>query len=318
MTWLQPMSIAAIAVILTGLGYIIWRRSNVLIIIGVVTVAVFIIQFASIFIGEGDNPSLDPVATELGFDTSHFLNGQDLYTIFTYMFVHANLMHLLFNIFGLFFIGMMFEQKAGPTRTAILYIVSGMLACLLCVAIERGRPVIYVGASAAIFGLLAGAARTFPDAQVRAFFILPPMPLWVVAAAFIFLEFVWMITGSSGFCYAPAGMENIGHLGHIGGALFGALLAPWVMALDLDDKVVPSESGRKRVRTDMKVLERIAITGEQKELLEKIRKEDEPDIIRAWTEHLLEKARCPDCGRRLRPDTEKHTIKCKCGLKFKY
>lgn len=318
MTWLQPMSIAAIVVILAGLGYIIWRRSNVLIVIGVMTVAVFVLQFASSLMVEGENDPLDPVAMELGFDIGHFMKAQDLYTIFTYMFVHANLMHLLFNVLGLFFIGMMFEQRAGPIRTAVLYFVSGMLACLLCVAIEGGKQVIYVGASAAIFGLLAAAARTFPDAQVQVFFVLPPMPLWVVATGFIFLEFVWMITGSSGCCYAPAGMENIGHLGHIGGAVFGALLAPWVMALDLDDKAISSQSGRKGGRADMKALERIAITGEQKELLEKIRKEDEPDVVRAWTEHLIEKARCPDCGRRLRPDTEKHTIKCKCGFKFKY
>lgn len=136
------------------------------------------------------------------------------WTIFTYMFLHADFWHLFTNMIVLFFTGRIFLEFLGDRRllTVFLYggIAGGMLFIILyniSPAFTAGAPL--VGASAGVAAVLVAAATYMPRLPVRLFFLLE-VPLWSVAALMV-LGFVSGVMGGNGG----------GNLAHLGGAAVG-------------------------------------------------------------------------------------------------
>lgn len=80
-------------------------------------------------------------------------NPIELYRLFTSIFLHAGLFHLLCNMYSLYVIGPQLESFYGKTKFLIIYILSGIIGNLLSI-IFLGDSYVSVGASGAIFGLL--------------------------------------------------------------------------------------------------------------------------------------------------------------------
>ena len=144
------------------------------------------------------------------------------YQIVSHMFMHANFNHILFNMFGLYMFGTMLEMRWGPKRFLTFYFLCGfgaMLLHLLSVYYEyQGMVdprVRMLGASGAVFGLLAGYGMMFPNHRIM--LLIPPIPMkakyFVLGYAAIEL-FLGVSNSTSG----------IAHFAHIGGAIVGALL----------------------------------------------------------------------------------------------
>ena len=147
--------------------------------------------------------------------------------LFTYMFIHGSLMHLVSNMIGLFFIGPVVERRLGSYRFFILYYVSGIIGGLgwslladpYSVEILGQRFIEYpscVGASGAIMGILGAFASLYPNAKILLWFVIP-MRAWVLAILLAIWELSEMvghekiggianaahlIGGIAGFCYA--------------------------------------------------------------------------------------------------------------------
>lgn len=150
--------------------------------------------------------------------------------IFTYMFLHAGSGHIFSNMFGLFMFGPMLERFLGSQRFLILYIVSGIGACLLHGAINLYELSKYavdspeytmimsvpmVGASGAIFGMLGAFARLFPNTEMIIF----PLPIPIKAKYLVSLYALFEI-----FSGVYNVMPGVAHFAHIGGLIFGILL----------------------------------------------------------------------------------------------
>jgi membrane associated rhomboid family serine protease len=150
--------------------------------------------------------------------------------IFTYMFLHSGTSHIFSNMFGLFMFGPMLESFLGSKRFLILYIVSGVGACLLHGGISLYEisqfpvdsaeytmmmSIPMVGASGAIFGMLGAFARLFPNTEMIIF----PLPIPVKAKYLVSLYALFEIF--SGFYNV---MPGVAHFAHIGGLIFGILL----------------------------------------------------------------------------------------------
>ena len=73
------------------------------------------------------------------------------YRLFTGMFLHAGILHLLFNMYALYIIGMQLESFLGKWKYLIVYLLSGLGASLLSIFFSNGFS---VGASGTIFGLM--------------------------------------------------------------------------------------------------------------------------------------------------------------------
>jgi len=142
------------------------------------------------------------------------LQGQNVWTFFTSMFMHAGFGHLFVNMISLMFIGGFVEKLIGKKRFLSLYFVGGLFAGLffVLVALASGTNlnVYAVGASGAIFALGGLLAVLTPRLPVLVFFIIP-MPMW---AAMGFLMFgLWALSLGLGL--------PIGNTAHFGGLIVG-------------------------------------------------------------------------------------------------
>ncbi|MGL5244550.1 MAG: rhomboid family intramembrane serine protease, partial [Sarcina sp.] len=91
-------------------------------------------------------------------DTVSILYGGQYYRLITAMFLHAGLLHLVFNMYALYALGDTIEMIFGKVKYLIIYFVSGIMASIFSTIFASKY--IGVGASGAIFGLL-GAALVF-------------------------------------------------------------------------------------------------------------------------------------------------------------
>jgi membrane associated rhomboid family serine protease len=129
--------------------------------------------------------------------------------IFTYMFLHFGIMHVLFNMLGLYFFGVPIEQSWGTRRFVKFYLLCGLVAgvCVLIVNMLVGdwrTPTL--GASGAIFGVLVAFAILFPDAVLLMFFLFPMRAKYAVI---IYVAVELLVTLSS----LHTGVSTVAHLG---------------------------------------------------------------------------------------------------------
>lgn len=132
--------------------------------------------------------------------------------IITHMFMHGRVMHLLFNMLGLYFLGPWVEASLGPKRFFILYMSCGLFASIAQMYFSGGM---MVGASGATYGVLAAFATMFPNVKLMLLF--PPIP---IKAKYMALGLIVL-----GLYYGFSGtQQGIGHFAHIGGAILGFLM----------------------------------------------------------------------------------------------
>ena len=184
------------------------------------------------------------------FNIDQGIYGIQVWRFLTYQFIHADFFHILFNMIGLFFFGPLLEQWWGSKRFLAFYLLCGSSGALVYAAFSilapgvifdpatyelaraAGRPIGLVGASGAVFGILAGCAVLFPHQRVQLLF--PPIPMTMRTMALIFLGIaaLGVIAGS-----ANAG----GDAAHLGGALLGFILVKNAGWLNWADRVSPSD-----------------------------------------------------------------------------
>lgn len=126
--------------------------------------------------------------------------------LFTYMFVHANMTHLLMNMVTLFFIGPTVEQTLGSYRFFILYYLSGILGGLgwSLLAPEYAA---CLGASGAVMGILGAFGALYPNATLLLWFVLP-VKTWLLVIGLAIWELSEMIGGDP----MVGGVANAAHL----------------------------------------------------------------------------------------------------------
>jgi membrane associated rhomboid family serine protease len=160
----------------------------------------------------------------------------------THMFMHGGFSHILFNMFALWMFGSILENIWGQKRFLTFYFICGLGAALchmiflyfenqdlieLFNSLDRYTQLgveqnfydrlnsATVGASGAVFGCLVAFAYLFPNTYLYLYFFVPVKAKWFVAG-YILIELFSTFRNSAG--------DNVAHLAHLGGALFGFLL----------------------------------------------------------------------------------------------
>ncbi len=147
----------------------------------------------------------------------------------TSLFLHGGWMHLVGNMWFLWIFGDNVEDRIGPVRFLIFYILCGMAASLAHVINSPMSTIPTIGASGAISGVLGAYLVVFPHARVLTLFIIVVIVRIVEVPAFIFLIFwigfqVLSAHASSGVYNEPGG---VAWWAHIGGFAIGAGLI-WI------------------------------------------------------------------------------------------
>ena len=140
----------------------------------------------------------------------------------TYMFLHGGLSHLFFNMFALWMFGRTLEERLGPQRFMIYYMVCGIGAALIQMGVAwltGDTGIVLIGASGAVMGLLLAFGVMYPNAQMFVF----PIPFPIKAKWFVVGYAVLEIL----LGWSPLN-TGVAHFAHVGGMLWGlALLLYW-------------------------------------------------------------------------------------------
>lgn len=135
----------------------------------------------------------------------------------SYAFLHGSLMHLAFNMYGVWMFGGELERVWGSRRLGVFYAASVFTAALaqLLVTGMTGSMAPTVGASGGLFGLLMGFAMVFPQRRITPLLPPIPMPAWVFVMLYGAIELTLGVTGNA---------SGIAHFAHLGGLLGGWLV----------------------------------------------------------------------------------------------
>lgn len=130
------------------------------------------------------------------------------WTLITYMFLHLDVSHILFNMIGLFFFGPRLEMVLGGRRFLILYFISGMTGALLSSLLSPHASI--VGASGGVFGVTLGFGYLWPREPIYVWGIFPIQARWLIVG--MTLLSIYGGFGAGG---------TIAHFAHLGGFLGG-------------------------------------------------------------------------------------------------
>ncbi|MFD0964026.1 rhomboid family intramembrane serine protease [Pseudofulvibacter geojedonensis] len=143
-----------------------------------------------------------------------------IWTIFTYGFLHFSFMHMLGNMIALYFTGQIFSRFFTNKQLYNFYflgILSGAVCFLLAYNLFPAfinEDSILVGASAAVFSLLIGAATYAPNYEIQLLITQVRVKLWIIAGLYV-IAFISLIPGNN----------SGGEFAHLGGALLGYIYA---------------------------------------------------------------------------------------------
>jgi membrane associated rhomboid family serine protease len=131
----------------------------------------------------------------------------------TYMFLHGSFTHLIFNMMTLYFLGPETERAMGSKHFLAMYLLSGLLGGLGWIWLSATPFDLCVGASGAIYGVLAAFATLYPRRELMLIFFPVPIMAWKFVIGLALIEFLLAGNQSSG----------IAHTAHFAGAFAGFL-----------------------------------------------------------------------------------------------
>ena len=187
------------------------------------------------------------VALWLGLRPEDVIREQRIWQLFTYMFVHGGLGHILFNMLALWMFGTELERTWGTRFFTKYYFITGIGAAATTLVLSVFIADIYhsttVGASGAIYGLLIAYAMYFPHRTI--YYIIFPIPARVFVAIMGFIAFWSSVSGTGG---------GVAHTAHLGGLVIGYLYLKGLRSRPLDElkyRYLRWKMGRARNRFDV-------------------------------------------------------------------
>jgi hypothetical protein len=137
------------------------------------------------------------------------------WTFITSIFLHADFLHLFFNMFALFIFGTFLETRIDAKDYILIFLISGIFGNIAYMLISADPTIPGLGASGAIYGIMGALAVMAPTAIVYIGYV--PMPMFIAAI-------VWAITEFTGM-FVPS---DIGHSAHLAGLIIGVVYGLYI------------------------------------------------------------------------------------------
>ena len=167
-----------------------------------------------------------------------------IWQLFTYAFLHGGIFHLFFNMFALWMFGCELERHWG-TRVFVKYaLVTGIGAGISTLIVSPNLGIPTIGASGLVYGILLAYGLLFPNRLIYLYFLFPIKAKYFVLI-FGALELYASWSGSS---------DNIAHLAHLGGMLFGFVYLRYYSLLSGLRRYY-YQTKKKRLRRKFKVID---------------------------------------------------------------
>ncbi|MCA1810632.1 MAG: rhomboid family intramembrane serine protease [Halobacteriales archaeon] len=318
---LSPVSWLAVAIIVAALAVAWSRRFLASGVLAIANVAVFVLILFGPdrqgVLGAVDGPAaLEPISAihgELGLYTPNLIALRPLggLQLITNLFVHEGPLHILFNLITLIAFGLPFEERIGHRRFLLVYLAAGIAGSLAETVYGWGSPILMMGASGAIFGIMGAFATRYPNqvvgVPVPLFFLLIRIPMRVIVGAMLYvgLQLFYVVYGAS---VQGGAVDHTAYAAHFGGLAMGFLLAATVLP--------KAAQAQGPVAVDLGAFSPFARDPQTQSVLAQMRSNnDEPAVFQAWLDRFFRTATCPTCDHRVMP---RHggQIVCTQGHKF--
>lgn len=160
-----------------------------------------------------------------GFNDLHFfnrykfqvltINRGEKFRMLTSGFLHADWLHLIFNMYALYLFGKIVLLEGGNFNFLIIYFGSLLAGSLYTMFVHKNEPYYSaVGASGAVMGIIYASILYYPEMTLFIF----PLPIPIKGYIFALLYLLFSIYGMK------KQLGNIGHAAHIGGTISGYVL----------------------------------------------------------------------------------------------
>ncbi|GEN71723.1 MULTISPECIES: rhomboid family intramembrane serine protease [Chryseobacterium] len=180
---------------------------NILILFIIITAIISFVAF--------NNPG---ITEKYKFSVGAILGRKEYIRLLSSGFLHADIMHLVFNMMTLYFFGPIIIQTFGNLGFTIVYLGSILLGNFLSLYIYQKQPwYSAVGASGGVSGILFASIAMMPDIGIYIFFIPIPVKGYIFGLLYFGYSVYMMMN--------PRQHDNIGHAAHLGGAFFGLVYA---------------------------------------------------------------------------------------------
>lgn len=180
---------------------------NILILCIIITAIISFVAF--------NNPG---ITEKYKFSVGSILNRKEYIRLLSSGFLHADIMHLVFNMMTLYFFGPIVIQAFGNIGFAIVYLGSILLGNFLSLYIYQKQPwYSAVGASGGVSGILFASIAMNPQIGIYIFFIPIPVKGYIFGLLYFGYSVYMMLN--------PKQHDNIGHAAHLGGAFLGLIYA---------------------------------------------------------------------------------------------
>lgn len=160
----------------------------------------------------------------------HFSFSQQILPFFTSMFLHGGFFHLLGNMWFLYIFGDNVEDRMGPFRFLVFYLLSGLAAALIHLVSNWHSELPTIGASGAIAGVMGAYFLLYPRARILTMVPIFFFPFFFEIPAFFFLGYWALIQ----FLYGTVSHGLAGGVAwwaHVGGFIFGLVSVRFFEAL---------------------------------------------------------------------------------------
>ena len=196
-----------------------YRQGTMLMRIIYINIAVFVLLHVVALVGILINVPTQDLVTWVQMPSDLWRLAHTPWTPVTYMFAHYDLLHILFNMLWLYWLGRIFLEYFTPKRLSALYVLGGLGgAALYLLAMNMlphfaGHNNFLMGASASVIAIVVAVAVWAPDYKIGLLFIGEISLKWV-AIVTIGIDLLSVDAGNAG-----------GHIAHLGGAAVGAIYA---------------------------------------------------------------------------------------------
>jgi len=178
-------------------------------------------------------------AASIGFPIGSY------WSLLTHQFLHGGWLHIVANMWTLWIFGDNVEDRMGPLRFIIFYLVCGVLAALTQVLVTPNATIPSVGASGAIAGVLGAYLLLFPTARLIVLIPILFFPFFFELPAVIFLVlwfFIQLFSGTA-MLASPQQVGGIAFWAHIGGFIAGMLLCRFFVRRPVRRRLQSDEYG---------------------------------------------------------------------------
>ena len=151
---------------------------------------------------------------------AYFSTGQQIFSLFSFMFLHGGWLHLIGNMWVLYIFGDNVEDHLGPTRYLVFYLLCGLFSGLFQLGFNLGSNTPTIGASGAIAGVMGAYILLYPRSKILTLIPIIIIPWFIEIPAFFFLG-VWFLIQFANAARDSGALGGVAWWAHVGGFVFG-------------------------------------------------------------------------------------------------